>query len=278
MSMIHRPWILSACVLACAVLVGGCVNKDKGSSTSDTSVRVTASAPPNASQAVPEDASATGQQKGGHDPLHPPIDCPLHKQGVDLKNLRPFEDVEKYVAFLERADRAAWQKPDEVVTVLGLKGTETVVDLGAGSGYFTFRFAKALPTGRVVAADTEAEMIRHIHHKAMMEGVQNVEAKLIESSDPAIPVQADLVFVCDVLHHVADRSAWLAKLAAEMRPGARLVLIEFKEGNLPEGPPEAAKITRAQMLELVTQAGLTLASERADLLPYQTFLVFRKPD
>jgi len=81
-----------------------------------------------------------------------------------------------------------------------------------------------------------------------------------------------------VLHHVADRSAWLAKLAAEMRPGARLVLIEFKEGNLPEGPPEAAKITRAQMLELVTQAGLTLASERADLLPYQTFLVFRKPD
>ncbi|MGE5359802.1 MAG: class I SAM-dependent methyltransferase [Bacteroidota bacterium] len=254
------------------------MNKDKGRSTSDTSVRVTASAPPNASQAVPEDASASGQQKGGHDPLHPPIDCPLHKQGVDLKNLRPFEDVEKYVAFLERADRAAWQKPDEVVTALGLKGTETVVDLGAGSGYFTFRFAKALPTGKVVAADTEAEMIRHIHHKAMMEGVQNVEAKLIESSDPAIPVQADLVFVCDVLHHVADRSAWLAKLAAEMRPGARLVLIEFKEGNLPEGPPEAAKITRAQMLELVTQAGLTLASERADLLPYQTFLVFRKPD
>ena len=57
-----------------------------------------------------------------------------------------------------------------------------------------------------------------------------------------------------------------------------MVLIEFKEGNLPEGPPEAAKITRVQMLELVTQAGLTLASERADLLPYQTFLIFRKPD
>ena len=62
-----------------------------------------------------------------------------------------------------------------------------------------------------------------------------------------------------------------------MRPGARLVLIEFKEGNLPEGPPESAKITRAQMLELVAKAGFTLASERADLLPYQTFLVFRKP-
>ena len=99
MSMIYRPWILPASVLACAVLIAGCLNKDKGSSTSDASVRVTASAPPNASQAVPEDASATGQQKGGHDPLHPPIDCPLHKQGVDLNHLRPFEDVEKYAAF-----------------------------------------------------------------------------------------------------------------------------------------------------------------------------------
>ena len=55
------------------------------------------------------------------------------------------------------------------------------------------------------------------------------------------------------------------------------MLIEFKEGNLPEGPPEAAKMTRAQMLELVTGAGLTLVSEQAALLPYQTFLVFRKP-
>jgi hypothetical protein len=73
--------------------------------------------------------------------------------------------------------------------------------------------------------------------------------------------------MCDALHHLADRSAWLAKLAAEMKPGARLVLIGFKEGNLPEGPPETAKIARAQMLELVTQAGLRPASERADLLP-----------
>jgi ubiquinone/menaquinone biosynthesis C-methylase UbiE len=209
--------------------------------------------------------------------VHPPIDCPLRKQGIDVNHLRPFEDVEKYIAFLERADRAAWQKPDEVVTALGLKGTETVVDLGAGSGYFTFRLAKALPKGKVVAADTEAEMIRHIHHKAMTEGAHNVEVKLIEPADPATPAQADLVFVCDVLHHVAERSAWLARLAAEMRPGARLVLIEFKEGNLPEGPPESAKITRPQMLELVTKAGLTLASQRADLLPYQNFLVFQKP-
>ncbi len=120
-------------------------------------------------------------------------------------------------------------------------------------------------------------MIRHLYHKAMAEDVNNVDAKLIQPGDPEIPAQADLVFVCDVLHHVADRSAWLTKLVTEMKPGGRLVLIEFKEGNLPEGPPESAKITRADAG--VGDAGRTWPCLRASRsVPYQTFLVFRKPD
>jgi ubiquinone/menaquinone biosynthesis C-methylase UbiE len=162
------------------------------------------------------------------------------------------------------------------VAALGLIGGETVVDLGAGSGYFTFRLARALPHGKVVAADTEAEMVRHIHHKLMTEGVRNVQAALIKTDDPRIPGDADLVFVCDVLHHIPDRAAWLRMLVGEMKPGAKLALIEFKEGSLPEGPPESVKISRAKMLELVTKAGLSLEREHASLLPYQTFLVFRK--
>jgi len=62
-----------------------------------------------------------------------------------------------------------------------------------------------------------------------------------------------------------------------MPSGARLALIEFKEGDLPEGPPESAKIPRAQLVRLVTDAGLVLAVEHDKLLPYQTFLLFRKP-
>ena len=232
---------------------------------------------PEVTIAASTNKAAAYSQTATHDPANPPIDCPLRKQGINPAQLHPFEDVEKYIAFLERPDRAAWQKPDDVVEALGLTGKETVVDLGAGSGYFTFRLARALPQGKVFAADTEPEMIRHIHHKAMADGVKNVEVVLIQPDEPELPRDADMVFVCDVLHHVPDRAAWLSKVVGEMKPGARLVLIEFKEGNLPEGPPESVKITRAQMLELVTKAGLALASERADLLPYQTFLVFRKP-
>jgi len=59
-------------------------------------------------------------------------------------HLRPFDDVEKCIAFPEKPERVVWQKPDDVVAALGLKGSETMDDVGAGSGYFAFRFAKAL--------------------------------------------------------------------------------------------------------------------------------------
>lgn len=212
-----------------------------------------------------------------HDPSHPPIDCPLRKQGIDSSHLRPFEQVAKYIEFLERADRAQWQKPDAVVAALGLSASDVVFDLGAGSGYFSFRFAAAVPAGEVIAADTEPEMIRHIHHRSMTDGIQNVHAKLIKPDAPEVDAKADLVFLCDVLHHVADRPGWLKGIATAMKSGARLALIEFKQGKLPEGPPESMKIPRAELLTLATSAGLTLEKEHKDLLAYQVFLEFRKP-
>jgi 2-polyprenyl-3-methyl-5-hydroxy-6-metoxy-1,4-benzoquinol methylase len=211
-----------------------------------------------------------------HDPTHPPIDCPLKNQHIDPAKLRPFEDIDKYIAFLERPDRAAWQKPDEVVAALGLSGRETVADLGAGSGYFTFPIARALPQGKVIAIDIEPEMIRHVHHKVMTEGIPNVRSAFGKNDDPSVPADADVVFMCDVLHHVADRPAWMGKLASEMKPGARLAVIEFKEGDLPQGPPKSAKIARAEIVALAAGAGLPLVDEKPELLPYQTFLVFRK--
>jgi SAM-dependent methyltransferase len=212
-----------------------------------------------------------------HDPAHPPIDCPLHKGGVDPTHMRPFEDVEKYIAFLERPERAMWQKPDDVVAALGLSGGETLVDVGSGSGYFAFRFARVLQKGKVVAEDTEPEMVRHVHHRAMTEGISNIQSVLIKPDAPEVSADADWVFICDVLHHVPEQPAWLGRVVSGMKSGARLALIEFKEGKLPEGPPESMKIPRAQLLSRLTSAGLAFERESPSLLPYQIFLVFRKP-
>jgi SAM-dependent methyltransferase len=264
-----------------ALLTGGCRNKNAGPAGSNANSATATPATALSSKPAGDNSASNGAPLANdvqaHDPAHPPIDCPLHKLGVDPRHLRPFDDVEKYIAFLEKPERAIWQKPDDVVAALGLEGSETLDDIGAGSGYFTFRFAKALPHGKVIAADTEAEMIRHIHHKAMSDGITNIQSVLTKPDDPEVSKDADWVFICDVLHHVTDRPAWLGRVASEMKAGAKLALIEFKEGKLPEGPPESAKIPRAQLVSLVSHAGLTLDGEKTEILPYQVFLVFKKP-
>ncbi len=277
-----RPLAQLESLLLGALLAGSCHAELSGERPPPTRApAAAAAAPPAAEGAAAEGSSEQSDEPraagGAHDPELAPIDCPLRQQGIDPTQLRPFEDVESYIAFLDRADRATWQKPDAVIEALDLEGTETVVDLGAGSGYFTFRIADALPEGRVIALETEAEMVRHIHHKATAAEAQNIRAVLIEPTDPSVPADADLVFVCDVLHHVQGRQAWLRTVASSMPSGARLALMEFKEGDLPEGPPESVKIPRDQLVDMVTDVGLVLASERVDLLPYQTFLVFHKP-
>ncbi len=276
-ALVRSP-VLQIQAVAFVLLGGACRNKD--SKPADLGANVQTSTSVSIMPAVAQVAGhggTLGIDAQTHNPTNPPIDCPLHKLGVDPMHLRPFDQVEKYIAFLENPERAIWQKPDDVVRALGLQGTETLVDIGAGSGYFTVRFSRALPHGKVIAADTEAEMIRHIHHRATSDGIRNIQVILTKPDDPEIGKDADWVFICDVLHHVPDRSAWLGRIAKEMKSGARLALIEFKEGKLPEGPPEGTKIPRAQLIDLASKAGLTLDGEKTKLLPYQVLLVFRKP-
>ena len=84
------------------------------------------------------------------------------------------------------------------------------------------------------------------------------------------------MFVCDVIHHVEGREAWLQQLASEMKTGAKLVVVEFREGKLPQGPPEAMKIPKAQLISMLKRVGFALQADQPELLQYQTFLTFRK--
>lgn len=205
-----------------------------------------------------------------------PIDCPLRKKGVVHDHTKPFEHTDKYIDFLEREDRIKWQKPDVVIEALNFSGDEKIADVGAGSGYFSFPFASAIPQGKVYAIDIEPEMVRYIHHKTMMNDIKNIEAILAEPDDPKIPEDSDIVFICDVLHHIENKSLWLKKIHDQMKKGSRLVLIEFKEGDLPEGPPEQIKISQNEIISKTCSAGFTKVYADNKLLPYQTFLVFQK--
>ena len=221
-------------------------------------------------------AKSTVKEEINHDSQLPSIECPLRKRGINHHDLKPFKEVQKYIEFLERKDRELWQKPDAVIKELSLKGTEKIADVGAGSGYFTFRLSKELPKGKVYAIDIEPEMIRHIHHKAVSNNIQNIEAVFSTPNNPHIPEDADLVFICDVLHHVKNKGDWLKALFSQMKNNSKLVLIEFKEGKLPEGPPEDIKIPLEKMISITTDAGFINLKQNEELLPYQYYLEFKR--
>ena len=230
--------------------------------------------------ATPRQAQSEGTRPAhlhtGGEESKTPTDCPLRDKGVAHKHATPFGNTEKYIAFLEREDRVTWQKPGAVVEALKLAGDEKIADVGAGSGYFSLRFASALPRGRVYAIDVDPAMIHHIRHRATEESIDNVKAILASPEDPKVPNDAEIVFICDVLHHVENKSRWLQKIHAEVKKGARLVLIEYKEGDLPEGPPEWMKMSPQEVTSTALGAGFTHVSTDNDLLPYQTIFVFEK--
>ena len=177
---------------------------------------------------------------------------------------------EEYARILEDPSRDAWQKPHEVVMALELKPAETIADIGAGTGYFARRFA--LHAGKVYAVDIDAKLLDIARDKAPA----NLETVLAAPDDPRLPAGSiDTIFFCDVLHHIENRPAYYTKLAAALKKGGRIVVIDFYKKDLPVGPPLEMKLSDGQVIAEFQQAGFAI-SKRLDILPYQYFLFFEK--
>jgi ubiquinone/menaquinone biosynthesis C-methylase UbiE len=195
---------------------------------------------------------------------------------VPQQQHHPPETTSAYIRALEDPGRAEWQKPDEVVDKLGLKAGEAVADLGAGSGYFTLRLARAVgPAGKVYAVDINPGMLDYVQGRTKEAHLANIQLVLAEPHDPKLPAASvDLIFICDTLHHISDRAVYYPLLARALRPGGRLVNVDFYKKPLPVGPPVTMKIAKEEMIEEVKPAGFHLVKE-FDFLPFQYFLVFR---
>jgi ubiquinone/menaquinone biosynthesis C-methylase UbiE len=198
-----------------------------------------------------------------------------------------FTDTERYVKMWEDPARGEWQKPDEVVSALELSRGDTVADIGAGSGYFSFRIARAVAAppsltsvaadGKVFAVDIEPGMIDYLKKRAIKEKAPNVVAVLADRDDARLaPGSIDLAFICDTWHHIDDRVAYLRRLSAALKPGALIAVVDYQKRPLPLGPPLEAKIDRADVVKEFQKAGFELVREHS-FLPYQYFLVFGKP-
>ncbi len=183
--------------------------------------------------------------------------------------------LEQYIALLEDPKRDEWQKPDAVIQALSLREGQVVADIGAGSGYFTLRLARAVgQKGRVFAVDVDEGMLDYLHQRLDKEKIQNVQAMHVPPHDPLlIDGSLDLAFVCNTYHHLEDRDVYLRKLRKALKPGGRLVIVDFyKKEGIPVGPPMSMRLGEETVKKELQEAGLQV-TEKLTFLPYQYILI-----
>ncbi len=183
-----------------------------------------------------------------------------------------FDGAEAWAEVFDDPKRDEWQRPKAVVDALELTPAMKVADIGAGTGYFTMRIARAVPQGEVYGVDVEPDMVRYLGERAKREEVTNVRPVLSSADDPKLPAEVDRVLVVDTYHHIAKREAYFGALRANLRPEARVVIVDFTESS-PVGPPPEHRLAQAVVESEMMTAGYRLVAAPA-LLPNQYYLVF----
>jgi len=189
---------------------------------------------------------------------------------------RLHQDSNAYIAMLENPQRDEEQKPDEVIAALDLKEGETVADIGAGSGYFSFRFAREVgDNGRVYAVDINSDMIVHMNRRIRDLKLKNVVTVLSVPDDPLLAAASvDRFFICNTWHHIENRAQYLALMKNMLKPGGQLIIVDYLKKELPVGPPPQMKIAREEVIKEMVSGGFMLSREHT-FLPYQYFLIFK---
>ena len=187
---------------------------------------------------------------------------------------RRFQGAEEWAKVFDAPDRDGWQRPAEVVAALALPPGARVADLGAGTGYFATRLARAVPAGLVYAVDLEDDMVAYLGQRAAREGLKNLRPVRGAADDPHLPEAVDLILVVDTYHHIAARPRFFAALSSRLRPGGRLAIIDFKRES-PMGPPPEHRIPPQTVAAELAEAGYRQVQDHA-LLEHQYFLVFQR--
>ncbi|MEZ4409831.1 MAG: class I SAM-dependent methyltransferase [Polyangiales bacterium] len=184
-----------------------------------------------------------------------------------------FGDVQRWSATFDDPARDAWQRPDEVIRALSLAPDARVADIGAGTGYFSVRIAPLVPQGRVWAVDLEPALLRHVRERAASGRINNLFPVLATPTDAMIPERVDVVLVVDTYHHIEGRTEYFRGLTTSLRPGGRVVIVDYTR-EAPEGPPPEMRLTPEQVDAEMTAAGYERVGDIASL-PRQYMVTYR---
>jgi ubiquinone/menaquinone biosynthesis C-methylase UbiE len=180
--------------------------------------------------------------------------------------------------WLDRSERVSEEEPDIALDAIKLVKGQSVADVGAGSGYMTAKMAKRVgPTGKVYANDIQPEMLALLRERLTREKIANVETVLGTIDDPKLPANAiDLILMVDVYHEFSEPQKMLRRMHEALKPGGRLVLLEYRKED-PAIPIRIDhKMTVAEAKMEVEAEGYTL-SKVDEVLPRQHILIFTRP-
>jgi ubiquinone/menaquinone biosynthesis C-methylase UbiE len=179
--------------------------------------------------------------------------------------------------WLERPNREEEEKPSVLMENMELRPSDVVADIGAGTGYFTFRIAPKVPQGKVLAVDIQQEMLDKLTAAAKLAGVGNVEPVLGTTSDPKLPKDGvDVVLMVDAYHEFDEPRAMMDAIVTALKPGGRVVLVEYRAEDPAVNIKPLHKMTEAQAIKEMAAAGLAHVTTKT-VLPQQHLMIFEKP-
>jgi SAM-dependent methyltransferase len=181
--------------------------------------------------------------------------------------------------WLERPGREREERTDLLLDNLPLEPGDVAADLGAGTGYFSIPMARRVgPTGRVLAVDIQPEMLSIINDRVAAENLANIDTILAAEDDPRLPQDSvDLLLLVDAYHEFTYPREVMQGAMKGLKPGGRVVLIEYRAENPLVPIKPLHKMTEAQAIAELEAVGLAW-QDTLDFLPRQHFLIFRKPE
>ena len=176
--------------------------------------------------------------------------------------------------WLERPDRATEEQPQKMVAALGLKSTDVVADIGAGTGYISQLLAQQVPEGKVLAVDVQPEMIELLKQRIQKSKIANIQPQLGTEQSPELPAASiDLAIMVDAYHEFSYPHEMMTGIVCALKPGGRVVLAEYRgEDPLVFIKPHH-KTTQKQIQQEMKDLGLKLQKNES-VLPQQHLLFF----
>ena len=212
------------------------------------------STPTNTDDKMTQQHSLDGQKHGDHHAEGEHAGHGEHKHG------HRFDNPEKYAESWNSPERAEWQKPEEVLSIMQVAPGQSVADLGAGTGYFVpFLSAAVGPEGKVYPLDVEDAMLAWITKNAADQGLTNVEPRKAPFDSTGMEEGLlDRLLTVNTWHHIENRKDYAKRLFAVIKPGGRVVVVDFTK-DAPEGPPPEMRLDASVVIEELQAGGFEAA-------------------